>query len=205
MLLPIGLIIGVFARPAGALADRLGVRGFLVAGLVPAWRCPPRGSASPPAADRGVVAAAGAAAVGMALVVVLLTTTVMNAAPDALAGAASGVNNAASRLAGLFAVALVGAMVALVFGMAADVPGARFGVIPAAGDPSPQSLPPRSAARGAPAGRRGGAGRARGGGRPADARRRRRREADFSAGLLTAGPGLPIFVMLMLLTSKGGA
>ena len=43
----------------------------------------------------------------MALVVAPLTTAVMNAAPDALAGAASGVNNAASRLAGLFAVALI--------------------------------------------------------------------------------------------------
>ena len=32
VLLPVGLIIGVGARPAGALADRLGVRGFLVAG-----------------------------------------------------------------------------------------------------------------------------------------------------------------------------
>ena len=51
----------------------------------------------------------------MALVVAPLTTAVMNAAPDALAGAASGVNNAASRLAGLFAVALVGAVAALVF------------------------------------------------------------------------------------------
>ena len=32
VLLPVGVIIGVFARPAGALADRLGARGFLAAG-----------------------------------------------------------------------------------------------------------------------------------------------------------------------------
>ena len=75
-------------------------------------------------------------AAGMALVVAPLTTAVMNAAPDALAGAASGVNNAASRLAGLFAVALVGAIAALVFAGAAGLPEARFGVFPPAGDPA---------------------------------------------------------------------
>ena len=75
-------------------------------------------------------------AAGMALVVAPLTTAVMNAAPDALAGAASGVNNAASRLAGLFAVALAGAVAAVVFAAAADLPEARFGVLPPAGDPS---------------------------------------------------------------------
>ena len=42
VLLPVGLLIGLGARPAGALADRLGVRGFLVAGstlvaLAAAW------------------------------------------------------------------------------------------------------------------------------------------------------------------------
>ena len=72
----------------------------------------------------------------MALVVAPLTTAVMNAAPDALAGAASGVNNAASRLAGLFAVALVGAIAALVFAAAAGLPEARFGVLPPPGDPA---------------------------------------------------------------------
>jgi hypothetical protein len=65
-----------------------------------------------------------------------LTTAVMNAAPDALAGAASGISNAASRLAGLFAVALVGALAALAFRTAGAPPEARFGVFPAAGDPA---------------------------------------------------------------------
>jgi hypothetical protein len=71
----------------------------------------------------------------MALAVAPLTTAVMNAAPDALAGAASGVNNAASRLAGLFAVALVGAVTALVFASALDgsAPGSRFGIEPSGG------------------------------------------------------------------------
>ena len=163
VLLPVGVIIGVLARPAGALADRLGARGFLAAGsclvaVAAAWL-----GVAPGGLAVGVVLPLVLLAVGMALVVAPLTTTVMNAAPDALAGVASGVNNAASRLAGLFAVALTGAVVALVFGMAADVPGARFGVIPDAGDPSHQSI---AAAFGrawsAGHGRRGGAGRARG-------------------------------------------
>jgi hypothetical protein len=83
----------------------------------------------------GVVAPVLALAVGMALVVAPLTTAVMNAAPDALAGAASGVNNAASRLAGLFAVALVGAVTAVVFGRAAGTDGAGFGAFPDPADP----------------------------------------------------------------------
>jgi EmrB/QacA subfamily drug resistance transporter len=140
VLLPMGLIVGAVARPAGALADRLGVRGFLVAGaccvaLSAAWLGFAAGDLV-----AGVVLPLMLLAFGMALVVAPLTTTVMNAAPDALAGAASGVNNAASRLAGLFAVALVGAIAALVFARAADVPGARFGVLPTPDDPTAASV-----------------------------------------------------------------
>jgi len=58
---------------------------------------------------------------------------VMNAAPDTLAGAASGISNAASRLAGLFAVALTGAVAALAFGVVVSSPGAVFGQFPPSG------------------------------------------------------------------------
>ena len=83
----------------------------------------------------------------MALVVAPLTTAVMNAAPDALAGAASGVNNAASRLAGLFAVALVGAVAAVVFAAAAGLPEARVrrASRPPATRAFPRSPPPSTA------------------------------------------------------------
>jgi EmrB/QacA subfamily drug resistance transporter len=136
VMLPVGLIIGLGARPAGALADRLGVRGFLVAGsalvaVAAAWLALGRGGLA-----GSIVLPMMTLAVGMTLVVAPLTTAVMNAAPDTLAGAASGVNNSASRLAGLFAVALAGAIAAMVFAAAAGVPDARFGVFPDPGDPA---------------------------------------------------------------------
>ena len=153
VLLPLGLIIGVFARPAGALADRLGVRGVpgRRARRWSRWR-PPGWRLGLPGLAAGVVVPLMLLAAGMALVVAPLTTAVMNAAPDALAGAASGVNNAASRLAGLFAVALVGAIAALVFAAAGGRAGGALRRVPAAGRPrrSPPSPPP-STAPGAPA------------------------------------------------------
>lgn len=78
-------------------------------------------------------------ALGMALVVAPLTTAVMNAAPDERAGAASGVSNAASRLARLFAVAALGSIASLVFfadvnAAGLEAGGLRFGALPAVAD-----------------------------------------------------------------------
>lgn len=130
-LLPLGIIIGVFSRHAGALADKYGTRLFLAAGsTVVASGC--LGFASGQenfwlGAVLPLVLLAG----GMAIVVSPLTTAVMNAAPDEKAGAASGVSNAASRLAGVLAVAVFGTTTGLVFAWLAPE-GSRFGVMPAA-------------------------------------------------------------------------
>jgi len=116
-LLPFSLLIATLSRPAGALLDRQGPRRMLTLGPLLA------------AAGIALLALPGPGAgywsgylpgllllgLGMAACVAPLTTTVMNAVDDAAAGTASGINNAASRIAGLVAVALVGAMALRLF------------------------------------------------------------------------------------------
>jgi EmrB/QacA subfamily drug resistance transporter len=133
IMLPFGLIIGVLSRYTGGLSDKFGPRLFLTIGpIVVGLGC--LGLAfGINDLWLGVMVPIVLIAGGMAIVVSPLTTAVMNAAPEGKSGAASGISNAASRLAGVLAVAILGAVASLVFSRGAPV-DARFGVIPAQGD-----------------------------------------------------------------------
>jgi EmrB/QacA subfamily drug resistance transporter len=116
-LLPFILIMFMLSRWTGALVDRRGARGPLIVGPLIA------------AAGFALLALPGTATsywtgflpgvavlgLGMAITVAPLTTTVMNSVEADAVGTASGVNNAISRVAGVLAIAVFGALMAAVF------------------------------------------------------------------------------------------
>ena len=121
-LLPITLLLVTLARRFGALSTRIGPRlpmtvGPLVcgAGLLAFARLDER-------ADylTGVLPASLLFGLGLAITVAPLTATVLQAADRRHAGVASGVNNAIARVAGLVAIAAVGAVVSAQFSAAVD-------------------------------------------------------------------------------------
>jgi EmrB/QacA subfamily drug resistance transporter len=120
--LPFTILVGGLSRWAGGLVDRVGARvpvvgGPLVAGLgfgLLAW--PAIGGSYWTTYFPGLAVAG----LGMAVSVAPLTTVVMNAAGDENAGVASGVNNAAARVAGVLAIAVLGTVAVGLFSTALD-------------------------------------------------------------------------------------
>jgi len=116
--LPIVATMSFLSRFTGALADRIGPRPLLIVGPIVAGGgfvllalCGDAGSYWT-AYFPGLMVLG----VGMAITVAPLTTTVMTSiADERYAGAASGINNAVSRAAGLLAIALFGAIAVVVF------------------------------------------------------------------------------------------
>ena len=129
--LPFTLMMALVARLSGRMTDRLGPRlpltwGSIIVGL--SFLAAAVGVYSE-AFVFGVIPAMVLLGVGMGLVVAPLSTTVMTVADDALAGTASGINNGISRIAGLFAVAVLGVIAAFVFRREVDpmLSGVGFG------------------------------------------------------------------------------
>ncbi|TIO06254.1 MFS transporter [Mesorhizobium sp.] len=140
--LPLSALIALLSGPVGQWSDRIGPRfpiasGSLVvaaafaglallayAGIHNFWM--------------GVFPMMALMGLGMALVVSPLSTAIMTAVEDRDTGAASGINNAVSRIGGLIAVAAMGSLAA---GVYAGVLNGGAG-IPGFGEPAPAGLAP---------------------------------------------------------------
>jgi EmrB/QacA subfamily drug resistance transporter len=114
-LLPVTALMLLLSARAGELASRIGPRLPLTVGsMVVALGMVLMTRVGAGAAFWGdVLPAVTVFGLGLALIVAPVTSTALNAVPDERAGAASGVNNAVARTAGLFAVAAIPGFVGL--------------------------------------------------------------------------------------------
>jgi EmrB/QacA subfamily drug resistance transporter len=127
-LLPLGLALTTLSSFSGKWADRFGPGPLIALGsLIVAGAFAGLGLTAPMhSVWLAVLPCMTLLGLGMGLVVSPLSTAVMTAVEDGDTGIASGVNNAVARVAGLVAVALLGAIIAPVFeaalGSAAELP-----------------------------------------------------------------------------------
>jgi EmrB/QacA subfamily drug resistance transporter len=113
-LLPITLMIFTLSRRFGKLADRFGPRAFMAAGPLLAGTGLLLLIRTGPNADYPTQILPGILlfGLGMSATIAPLTATVLGSVEAGHSGLASGVNNAVSRVAGLIAIAAIGAVVA---------------------------------------------------------------------------------------------
>lgn len=118
--LPLTILIAGLSSRFGALAGRVGAGPLIAAGSGLAALAF-LGMALATWAQvfwAGILPSVTVLGLGMAMVVAPLSTAVMGAAGADLAGAASGINNAVSRTAGLIAVAAMGSLAAVIYAQA---------------------------------------------------------------------------------------
>lgn len=121
-LLPITVMMFTLSRRFGALADRVGPHAFMAGGPMTAGVGLLLLVRVGPGADYLTELLPGILlfGLGLSLTVAPLTATVLGAVEPGHSGLASGVNNAVARVAGLLAIAAVGAVVAASFASRLD-------------------------------------------------------------------------------------
>ena len=130
---PLSICIALFSKSFGKLADRIGPGPLIAVGSLTitvayywlGW------SVLDQLYWSGVIPPLILGGLGMSMVVAPLSTSIMRVASEGDTGAASGVNNAVSRIAGLFAVAIMGTVIGtsyravggtVSYGVASDAP-----------------------------------------------------------------------------------
>lgn len=123
--LPFTILLILMSRQSGKIADRIGPRipltlGPALTGVGFALLAVPGLTDGPSTYWTTFFPGLLAIGFGMGIAVAPLTTAVMGSVPQNSAGTASGINNAASRTAGVLAIAILGAVVLLQFDQALD-------------------------------------------------------------------------------------
>ncbi|HUY58994.1 MAG TPA: MFS transporter [Solirubrobacteraceae bacterium] len=121
-LLPLSILMFLLARRFGALADRFGPRLFMGIGPIVAavGLLLLAAMGTHPQYRTEVLPGVVLLGIGLSITVAPLTAAILNAAPATHSGVASGINNAVARIAGLIAIAVVGAVVASGFSSQVD-------------------------------------------------------------------------------------
>ncbi|HEY1976216.1 MAG TPA: MFS transporter [Candidatus Baltobacteraceae bacterium] len=120
-MLPFIVLMVLLSRFSGALSYSLGPRTLLVAGpLITAAGFALFAVLPKLQFWSGIVPAIAVVGLGMGLTVAPLTATLLESVPEGRVGLASGINNATSRVAGLLAIAVLGALLSAVFNARLD-------------------------------------------------------------------------------------
>lgn len=139
--LPLSASIALLSGPVGKFSDAVGPRFPIAAGsMLVAFAFAGLGAMASAGFHNfwaGVFPSMMLMGLGMALVVSPLSTAIMTVVEDKDTGAASGINNAVSRIAGLIAVAAMGSLAAWVY---AGFLGNDAAGVPGFGEPPPTGL-----------------------------------------------------------------